>query len=198
MIGICQCRIVFLKTITTVPGNVNMSIEGNTSLNKPIFCKNKTKSKKKNKNHAQKTEIWAPPSSPLAMSGRKIHPSARGWRQKSTFIFSPITNYEAFNILVLNIHEMSWERQRGPWQKSKSSCSSRNQTLSYNGQKIALRINHPVLTSSILNLAIEKFRATPMNFCTTPEICLGHVCILPSANKNEGDDQIPAFGSRWL
>lgn len=109
MIGICQCRIVFLKTITTVPGNVNMSIEGNTSLNKPIFCKNKTKSKKRKiEYHAQKREIWAPASSPRATGG-KIHPSRQTVEtQKHIFIISPIMNCEAFNIWAptsMKLHE---------------------------------------------------------------------------------------------
>ena len=30
---------------------------------------------------------------------------ARRWRQKSTLICSPITNCEAFNILLINIHQ---------------------------------------------------------------------------------------------
>lgn len=126
MIGICQCRIVFLKTITTVPGNVNMSIEGNTSLNKPIFCKNKTKSEKKksctqNRNWSSMEftlQCWAENSSFLPGGGDR----------KAPFYFSPITNREAFDILALNIHETPWETKWGPWQKSESSCYSRHQT----------------------------------------------------------------------
>lgn len=96
MIGICQCRIVFLKTITTVPGNVNMSIEGNTSLNKPIFCKNKTKSRKKllnNKNHAQKREIWASPSSGL---GRKMPPSYQAVETEKHIFVAPQLQIEKY------------------------------------------------------------------------------------------------------
>lgn len=127
MIGICQCRIVFLKTITTVPGNVNMSIEGNTSLNKPIFCKNKTKSRKKKIMHRkQKFELHR--TLLLQCRAEKFILPARRWRQKSTSAFSPITNLEAFNILVHNINEMPWERKWGPWQKSKSLHYSKNQT----------------------------------------------------------------------
>lgn len=110
MIGICQCRIVFLKTITTVPGNVNMSIEGNTSLNKPIFCKNKTKSKKKKKHNTNQTtqpkknmhrkrkfelhrtlllQCWA----------EKFILPARWWRQKNTFVFP---NCQSWNTQYLS------------------------------------------------------------------------------------------------
>lgn len=104
MIGICQCRIVFLKTITTVPGNVNMSIEGNTSLNKPIFCKNKTKSKAEKKNHAWKTEIGAPWSSSLAMPSRKI-PAARQTveteRHKFVFLQLKTAKHSIFHLFIL-------------------------------------------------------------------------------------------------
>lgn len=92
MIGICQCRIVFLKTITTVPGNVNMSIEGNTSLNKPIFCKNKTKSKakknltKKPMHGKRKFELHGVLL--LQCPTEKFLFPARRWRQKGTILFS--------------------------------------------------------------------------------------------------------------
>lgn len=46
-------------------------------------------------------------------------------------------------------------------------------------QKIVLRINHMALNSSILNLMIQRFGTTQMNFCTTFEISLARICILP-------------------
>lgn len=141
MIGICQCRIVFLKTITTVPGNVNMSIEGNTSLNKPIFCKNKTKSKKKNthkpnnttkKEHAQKTEIWAPPNSSLTVLGRKIHPSCQVVETEKHICTSqlPVLKHSIFKYLTfmntMRKEMRAWTKVKEltPWQKSNWNSKS--------------------------------------------------------------------------
>lgn len=125
MIGICQRRIVFLKTITTVPGNVNMSIEGNTSLNKPIFCKNKTKSKKENRISC--TEKGNLSSSELSTCHGQKNSSfpPDGGDTKAHFYYFP--NYKLWSIQHLStyIHETPWERK---WQKSKGSCYSRNQT----------------------------------------------------------------------
>lgn len=72
MIGICQRTIVFLKTITTLPGNVNMSIEANISLNKPIFSENKTKQNKKN--HAYQTRNFIPKKCSVTVLYSKVHP----------------------------------------------------------------------------------------------------------------------------
>lgn len=155
MIGICQCRIVFLKTITTVPGNVNMSIEGNTSLNKPIFCKNKTKSKaKKKKNHAGNGNLSSMELFSCKAQQKNSCFLPDGGDRKAQLCFPPIKNCQTFNILALHIRETPWERRWGSWEKSKSSCYSRSKTWQYNVEKTEPRINQ----------VLEQFHPQPNGF----------------------------------